>query len=384
MKNLLLSLTYCLFLITSAVAQDNIRNIQCNTAISTYVFQQKAREVRNAKQEKGRLNKAKRIVESYCLTSEQVKEIASYFVNDFDRLLFAKAAYPKTFDQENFYDVYDAFAYFSTVFRLHDYVQEVRNDQLANNGNGGNSNTPPAQGGNIVFPNYNYPDPGAYTGTTKCARPMTEAAFLYRLQDIKRKSTDQSKLLAAVNLANNECLSTSQVMKLSSMLSLEQNKLNLLKQSYDAVYDPINFKDASQIFSNSSSLNDFQNFLNVQIIIGGGGNGNGGNTGGNGGNFSCQIDAAEFSRISQNIRSQVFNNTRLNTAKQIVRSKGKCFTASQARDLTKLFEFESAKIEFAKFCYDYTLNQSDYYQVNEAFEFNSSTEELNEFINGRN
>ncbi|MGB0525436.1 MAG: DUF4476 domain-containing protein [Flammeovirgaceae bacterium] len=373
MKQLILSTLVSLILITGVVAQttSTSRNARCSSAVSSYLFKQKSREIQEANTESVRLSRARALVKNYCLTAEQIKEVASFFLNDYDRLVFAKAAYLKTFDPDNFYDVYDAFAYFSTVFRLHDYVTQQRQGNSMGGGNtGGNTG-----GVTVTFPNYNYPNPDTYTGAKNCAHPLNNDTFIFRYNKIAKKQNDQSRLLAAVQFVNNQCLSTAQVMKLSTLFNLESNKLNFLKQSYGAVYDPNNLSLAEQIFTQLSTRQDFRSFLQNQNT--------GGGIGGGGTNFACQIDVTEFNRIKQNIQSQTFNNTRQNTAKQIMRSKGKCFTAEQVKEIVALFDFESSRLEIAKYAYDYTLDQDNYYVVNNAFKFSSSKDQLLEYIRNR-
>jgi hypothetical protein len=48
-----------------------------------------------------------------------------------------------------------------------------------------------------------------------------------------------------------------------------------------------------------------------------------------------------------------------------------------------LFDFENTKLDFAKFAYDRTYDRANYYKVNDAFEFESSIEDLNRYIGGR-
>jgi len=48
-----------------------------------------------------------------------------------------------------------------------------------------------------------------------------------------------------------------------------------------------------------------------------------------------------------------------------------------------LFSFEATRLDFAKFAYKYTYDISNYYKLNDAFTFESSIEELNNFINGK-
>lgn len=53
-------------------------------------------------------------------SSLQIKAMARLLVQEDARYDFALAAFPRTVDPENFYEVYDAFTSFSKVLRLHD------------------------------------------------------------------------------------------------------------------------------------------------------------------------------------------------------------------------------------------------------------------------
>jgi len=89
----------------------------------------------------------------------------------------------------------------------------------------------------------------------------------------------------------------------------------------------------------------------------------------------------DFSDACSSIRSKSFSDSKMTLAKQIVRAH--CVTANQVHDMTKLFDFESDRLEFAKFAFDYTVDQNQYYKVNDAFDFESSIEELDEYIGRR-
>ncbi|MCX7728498.1 MAG: DUF4476 domain-containing protein [Bacteroidia bacterium] len=46
----------------------------------------------------------------------------------------------------------------------------------------------------------------------------------------------------------------------------------------------------------------------------------------------------------------------------------------------KLFSFEETRLEFAKYAYSKVIDKENYYQVNDAFQFENSIEELNNSI----
>jgi len=96
------------------------------------------------------------------------------------------------------------------------------------------------------------------------------------------------------------------------------------------------------------------------------------------GNCTRSMDAASFGKAKQTIESKGFDDTRLSTAKQV--AKTNCLTTDQILEVMKIFGFEESRLEFAKYAYDYCFDQNDYYNVSQGFSFDSSTEELNEFI----
>jgi len=78
------------------------------------------------------------------------------------------------------------------------------------------------------------------------------------------------------------------------------------------------------------------------------------------------------------INKQAFDTERLKIAKNAV-SQGN-MSSKEIAEITKLFSFESSRLEFAKYAYDYTTDRINYVIVQEAFQFNSSVSELQDYI----
>jgi len=93
------------------------------------------------------------------------------------------------------------------------------------------------------------------------------------------------------------------------------------------------------------------------------------------------MDEADFAEAKRTIASKDWDETRLSLAKQIVASN--CLFADQVRDIAKLMEWEEAKLDFAKYAYDYTYDTGNYFKVSQVFEWEASTEALNEHISRR-
>lgn len=93
------------------------------------------------------------------------------------------------------------------------------------------------------------------------------------------------------------------------------------------------------------------------------------------------MDQGEFSRALEMVDNQRFENDRLTVAKQVASNNR--MTASQVAIMADVFSFESSRIEFAKFAYDFCFDRQNYYQVNRVFRFSSSISELDQYIASR-
>jgi len=101
------------------------------------------------------------------------------------------------------------------------------------------------------------------------------------------------------------------------------------------------------------------------------------------GKYGCPqpVSDAEFGSIKSAIESKTFADDKVTVTKQIMKSK--CFTAEQVKSLLGLYTFEDDKLEIAKIAFDSTLDQGNYFKVNEAFTYSSSIDELNEFLESK-
>jgi len=102
------------------------------------------------------------------------------------------------------------------------------------------------------------------------------------------------------------------------------------------------------------------------------------------GPIGCQgpmMDPQSFSQARASIQGKTFSSSKMTLAKQITRSN--CLLADQVRDITRLFDYESDRLEYAKFAYPFTYDQGNYFKINDAFEFESSISNLERFLQGR-
>lgn len=93
------------------------------------------------------------------------------------------------------------------------------------------------------------------------------------------------------------------------------------------------------------------------------------------------MSPADFSDLKKSLMSKSFEETRLTIAKQVVGSQ--CLLTGQVKELIGCFTFEDSKLQMAKFAYDHTYDIGNYFKVNDVFTFESSIEELNEYIESK-
>ena len=98
------------------------------------------------------------------------------------------------------------------------------------------------------------------------------------------------------------------------------------------------------------------------------------------GDIGCPwpMSEGDFRSAMGSIRSKDFEDTKLTVAKQVAGNN--CLFSSQVRDIMMAFDFEQTRLDFAKYAYSHVYDVNNYYQVNDAFDFETSVDELNRSI----
>jgi hypothetical protein len=106
---------------------------------------------------------------------------------------------------------------------------------------------------------------------------------------------------------------------------------------------------------------------------------NGGNFGyNNGGNF---VDDNTLQSIMQTMKNATFEEKMIEVGKTAL--KDRVLKTNQVHQLLSLFSFEANKLEFAKFCYDKTIDRNNYYTLYNDFAFNNYSSQLDKYINSK-
>ena len=92
----------------------------------------------------------------------------------------------------------------------------------------------------------------------------------------------------------------------------------------------------------------------------------------------CGFTDSEFAQLQRTIENKSFDDGKKAIFQQAIRSK--CPTSAQVAVLLEEFSFDDSKLDLAKYAYNRVADQSNFYSVNEAFSFDSTIEELNDYI----
>jgi len=92
------------------------------------------------------------------------------------------------------------------------------------------------------------------------------------------------------------------------------------------------------------------------------------------------MEPSTFMELKNMLNNTSFDDSKLTIAKQALINNN--ISAEQVLNLMGAMTFESTKLDFAKFAYNYTVDKEKYFMVNNGFTFSSSIDELNRFIQG--
>ncbi len=349
----------------------------CGQAMSSMTFQSRKQQISQVR-EFQRLQMAKQLLQETCLLSSQVKEIVEILIDDVARLDFAKTAYTRTVDRQNFYEVYNGFTYFSTVFMLHDFVAYTRGAYNPNDNPVNPINPNPVNPvRTVTFPNYFYPNSANYQGTIKCNTPINDNIFMQMAQEVFNFGDENARIGKINEYLQSNCFTTAQLMRFGSLITSENNRLSFLKIAYIKVFDANNYNQASQLFTNQMNQQSFFTFIQQD----GGFVPNNPTNPTNPITTNCTVPDADFNDMRTRISRETFSNTRLSLAKTIIGTRT-CFSVTQIRTLSALMSQDEQRLDIAKFAYDYCnpSQRMNYFQISDIFTFSRTKESFMAFL----
>lgn len=361
MKKLyLLTLLICITSLTSFAQRH--RKQRCNNPMSNYAFQQRFTGIQQQLNEANKLKTAINLVRLNCLTSAQVKEVTLLFQTDQSRIEFVKEAYLKTYDRGKFHHVYDAFVRFKNVAKAHASIMKIRQGGTGNSGHSGRITK-------LTFPNWNYPGLINYRGKVNCKNYLSNTSFTNYAQQINQQKGENAKYQRAWQVMTSNCMTTAQIMKFTSLVSMDNNRMALLKIAFDKVYDADNYPSSYIVLSNASVRQEYSQYLKGKMGLNE--------------KPSCLVTDKEYGQIAGQIKLARFSNTKFNAVSSIFKTKQKCYSITQLKSIGQQFSFSSDKMKFAKFAYDYAHKKDDYYQMADIFRSPFDKQDFMKFLGNK-
>ena len=334
----------------------------CQVPMPANAFKQKLNQLAIKPNDQEKLQFAKTMLPGSCLLSSQVKDMALVFSGDYYRYEFCKRAWKNTFDQSNFFDVYDTFGSISAAIRLYDFIHRQQESPHS-------TPTPVAW-----YPDLAYPVIYGYTGTTGCQLPIADVDFEILCKQVLLQQSDATRKTEAMRMYASGCLTMSQSMKIASVYDVESNRLSFLKEVYPKIYDLENYTFATEVFSHIPYKNDWLAYCAALLGID---------------SITpipttpaCSISEQEYESILKSIENVSVNSTRTTLAKQILSTK-KCFTVNQIAGIIKTFSVESSRLDLSLYAYDYCTDRENYYRLTEVLQTTSSKDQLLGFLNSK-
>lgn len=362
MKKIILLLS--LLLATQNLFSQISTQISCIQPTSVQ-FQQEYNSVNNQPTDQSKLNLITLWLKGKCLQVEQAELLATLFYDDSYRYSFCTMVYSSLLNKQDYFTLFDSFHSLSYAFRFYDFVNQASSAVIV-------TPPPPPPPPTLSFPSYNYPSIANYSGYAGCNLPLSDNDFTALVTPLAQTSGEVARQTAINQFAQNNCISMSQLMMLSTFLNLEINRSAFLKANFIKVYDLGNYGSAGQVFTSANYKTDWNTWAAAQLAA-----------------LStppppppCSVSESDMTSIMSSINKASFSSTKLSTAKQVVSAK-KCFTVAQLKKLVALMSFSSDKLELTKYSYDFCSDKSNYYQMNDVLEFESDKTALDTFLKSK-
>lgn len=101
----------------------------CSTGMSATSFNEAKESIDSKGMDDSKLKVAKQVLDNNCMTSAQVKEVVELFSFEQSKLDFAKYAYGRTTDKNNYYKINDTFTFESSITELNNHIKNTNSSK---------------------------------------------------------------------------------------------------------------------------------------------------------------------------------------------------------------------------------------------------------------
>ena len=312
------------------------------TPMSEASFNELYRNVNNKWSQSAKLSAARDAFNTgtYYFSTAQVREIVELLTGEAHRLELLKLAYDNVSDNSNFYSLYSLLRSQASQNELDNYVR-----------NSGFDNTSTSNNSKVA---------------------MTSAAFNQVYQDVSYESGTSRRLSAATRAFNTSTnyFNVAQARQLISLVTGENNRLQLAKLSLDNIADQENITQLFDLLTTQAAKQELDEYIRTN--------------GDASGNYNYTIRVAmtdtEFNSLINTIRKKWLPLSKYSAATDAFNSTTNYFTTAQARQVIALLSSESNRLELAKLAFDNIVDQQNFRQLYDLFATQASKDALDEHI----
>jgi len=203
---------------------------------------------------------------------------------------------------------------------------------------------------------------------------------------IKAQTVESNKPIVIKQAVKTKKVTVAQVKQIIKLILIEQYKLDMAKYLFDYTCDKSNYYEINALL-NAGRVRELEAFLKDkdlsddnqvvppnsttpvvpqqnQVV-----------------NSNCdngRMPEDDYEDIKESINAKSFSSDKINVLKLAMNDR--CISSNQVKEMVELFSFDADKLTVAKFLYKFTSDKQNYYKVNDAFSFSSSSAELTNYI----
>jgi hypothetical protein len=257
-----------------------------------------------------------------------------------DRLDLAKLSYRSVIDAVNFTQLYDLFKTQASKDELNGFLRskgwDIANDQ-----------------------------PQVKTA-------MNDNKFNQLLQSVRSKWSQALKGETESEAFNNQnnYFGTSQIRQLLTLITSENDRLDLAKLSYRSIVDSANFTQLSDLFRTQANKDEFNNFLRSK----------GWNITSDQTVVKTPMADNKFNQVLQGVRSKWSQALKGEAESDAFNNSGNYFSTSQIRQLLILISSENDQLDLAKLSYRSVTDSANFIRLSDLFKTQTSQNDFNNFL----
>ena len=204
---------------------------------------------------------------------------------------------------------------------------------------------------------------------------MSETEFDKLLASIKAKWSQSARLTSAKAGVNSKTnyFTTEQVGQLISLITAENQQVELAKLAYPKVTDPDNFSEIYTLFNSPVSRDELQRFVNTR------------KTGSNVAttsdpNTKAAMATYQFNQLLQTVKNQYQQEGKVAVLSDAFNNTANYFTTTQLRQLISLASAENHRLSLLKLAYARATDVASFSSLNNLLLKQASRDELNYFV----